>query len=65
MTNTKIEDIEIIIGTNDVIEDVKNLYLQELEEARKEYNNKQTRNDRKIKDYLKYVSDDKKKRYRM
>lgn len=59
--DNKVDDIEIIVGTNNVIEDVKILYLEEFEEARKEYNNKQTRNDRKIENYLQYVSDDKKK----
>lgn len=59
--DNKVDDIEIIIGTNNVIEDVKILYLKEFEEARNEYNNKQTRNDRKIENYLQYVSDDKKK----
>ena len=59
--DNKVDDIEIIIGTNNVIEDVKVLYLKEFEEARNEYNNKQTRNDRKIENYLQYVSADKKK----
>lgn len=59
--DNKIDDIEIIIGTNNLIEDVKILYLEEFEKVRNEYNNKQTRNDRKIEDYLKYVSKDKKK----
>lgn len=59
--DNKADDIEIIIGTNNVIEDVKILYLEEFEKARNEYNNKQTRNDRKIENYLQYVSDDKKK----
>ena len=35
--------------------DVKQLYLQEFEEARIEYNNTQTRNDRKIDNYYKKV----------
>lgn len=59
--DNKVDDIEIIIGTNNVIEDVIFLYLKEFEEARNEYNNRQTRNDRKIVNYLQYVSDDKKK----
>ena len=59
--DNKVDDIEIIVGTNNVIEDVKVLYLEEFEEVRNEYNNKQTRNDRKIENYLQYVSDDKKK----
>ena len=59
--DNKVDDIEIIIGTNNVIEDVNFLYLEEFEEARNEYNNRQIRNDRKIVNYLQYVSDDKKK----
>jgi hypothetical protein len=37
------------------VNDVKQLYLQEFEEARIEYNNTQTRNDRKIDNYYKKV----------
>lgn len=50
------ELIEIIKGTTSLYEDVKNLYLEEFEEARLEYNEKQKRNDRKIKDYFANVS---------
>ena len=52
--------IEIIKGTTSLYEDVKNLYLEEFEEARLEYNKKQEdkgRNDRKITDYFKKISD--------
>lgn len=35
--------------------DVKQVYLDEFEEARLEYNNNQTREDRKIEDYFKKV----------
>ena len=44
--------IRVIRGTNDIENDVKDLYLEEFEEARIEYNNKQTRNDRKIDNYF-------------
>lgn len=50
------ELIKIIYGTNDLVEDVKNLYLQEFENARLEYNEKQTRNDRKIENYFDHIS---------
>ena len=43
--------IRIIRGTNDIVNDVKDLYLEEFEDARIEYNNRQTRNDRKIDKY--------------
>ena len=42
-------------GTNDIVNDVKQVYLEEFEQAKIEYNNKQTRNDRKIEDYFKKV----------
>ena len=46
------ELITTIYGTNDIVEDVKQVYLDEFEEARIEFNNKQTRNDRKINNYF-------------
>ncbi len=49
------ELIRTIYGLNDIVNDVKELYLEEFEEATIEYNNKQTREDRKIKDYFKKV----------
>ena len=51
----RIELISVIYGTNNMVTDVKNLYLKEFENARIEYNNKQTREDRKIQDYFKNV----------
>ena len=51
------ELITIIYGTNDIVEDVKQVYLDEFEQARIEFNNKQTRNDRKIENYFKKVCD--------
>lgn len=49
------ELIRVIYGTDNIINDVKDLYLKEFEESRLEYNSKQTREDRKIKDYFKKV----------
>ena len=49
------ELIRTIYGSNDIVNDVKELYLEEFEETRIEYNNKQIREDRKIKDYFKKV----------
>lgn len=57
------ELIEIIKGTTSLYEDVKNLYLEEFEEARLEYNKEQEnkgRNDRKITDYFKKISENSK-----
>ena len=49
-------DIEIIRGTNSIVNDVKKLYKDEFEEAKLEYNSRQVREDRKIKDYFTHVS---------
>ena len=49
------ELIRTIYGTNDIVNDVKQVYFDEFEKARIEYNNKQTREDRKIDDYFKKV----------
>lgn len=51
------ELIRTIYGTNNIVNDVKQVYLDEFEQARLEYNNKQTRDDRKIQDYFKKVCD--------
>ena len=51
------ELIRTIYGTNDIVNDVKQVYLDEFEEERLEYNNKQTREDREIQDYFKKVCD--------
>ena len=51
------ELIEIVKGTISLYNDVKELYKTEFEEARIEYNKKQTRDDRKIDDYFKKISD--------
>ena len=51
------ELIRVIYGTDNIITDVKDLYFKEFEESKIEYNNKQSREDRKIKDYFKKVCD--------
>lgn len=53
------EMIQIIYGSDNLYKDVQKLYLQEFEDARIEYNNKQSREDRKINDYFKHISDSK------
>ena len=53
------EQIQMLQGSNNLFEDVQKLYLQEFEESRQEYNAKQTRNDRKIKNYFEHISKDK------
>lgn len=54
------EQIVIVKGTSSLYKDVQNFYKNEFEEARLEYNNKQTREDRKIDNYFKKVSDNSK-----
>lgn len=49
------ELIRTIYGTNDIVNDVKQVYLDEFEQARIEYNTKQNRDERKIKNYFKKV----------
>ena len=50
------ELITTIFGTNDIVEDVRQVYLDEFEQSRIEYNAK-TRADRQIKDYFQKVCD--------
>ena len=52
--------IEIVRGTTSLYSDVQKLYKDEFEEARLEYNSKQTRDDRIIYDYFKKISDNSK-----
>lgn len=54
------ELIKVIKGTASLYNDVINLYKAEFEEARLEYNSKQIRNDRKIDNYFKKISDNSK-----
>ena len=56
--DNQLESINIIKGTNDIINDVKDLYLELFEEAKLEYNNKQKRDDRKIENYFDKISYD-------
>ena len=55
------ELIKTIKGTSSVVEDTKNLYLDLFEDARIKYNEKQTRNDRKIDNYFNHISNDNKR----
>lgn len=48
-------------GCNDIVYDVKQFYKTEFEEARLEYNNKQSRPSRRINDYFEYVNKDEKR----
>ena len=52
------ELIKTIRGSNDITKDVKELYLELFDEAKIEYNNKQTRDDRKIDNYFNKISND-------
>ena len=55
------ELIKTIKGTSSLVEDTKNLYLDLFEDARIKYNEKQTRNDRKIENYFNHISNDNKR----
>ena len=54
------EQIVIVRGTSSLYEDVQDFYKTVFEEARIEYNNRQTRDDRKINDYFKKISENSK-----
>ncbi len=52
------ELIKTIKGSNDIVKDVKDLYIDLFDEARLEYNSKQTRDDRKIDCHFNKISND-------
>ena len=54
------DNIEIIRGSSSLYDDVKKLYKEEFEEVRLEYNERQTRDNRKIEDYFTHVSNNSK-----
>ena len=49
-------NIFLIYGTDNLVQDVKAVYRQEFDEALKVYNENQTRADRKIEDYFEHVA---------
>lgn len=51
------ENIKLIYGTDNLMQDVKKVYKAQFGEAVKAYNAKQTRQDRKIKNYFNEVSE--------
>ena len=55
----------LLKGTNNLVEDVKKLYKEEFDEAVYKYNEKQTREDRKIGDYFEKICNDKQKNIAM
>ncbi len=57
--NNRRDLIRVVYGTNNLYNDVQKLYFQEFEQSRLEYNKKQTREDRKIKNYFNHISDSK------
>ena len=50
------DNIVIVYGTSNLIDDVKTVYHKEFDEALEEYNKKQTRPDRWIEDYFEHVA---------
>ena len=49
--------IVLLQGTDNLMKDVKKVYREQFDEALKEYNAKQTREDRKIEDYSSHVAE--------
>ena len=49
-------NIFLIYGTDNLVQDVKAVYYQEFDEALKVYNENQTRADRRIEDYFEHVA---------
>ena len=50
------DNIRLIYGTTDLFQDVKRVYHREFNDVVKEYNSRQKREDRKIKDYFEHVA---------
>lgn len=50
------DNILLLRGTEDLYQDVKNVYHQEFDEAVQQYNQKQKRADRRIGDYFEHVA---------
>jgi len=50
------DNILVVYGTSNLIDDVKTVYHKEFDEALEEYNKKQTRPDRRIDDYFEHVA---------
>ena len=51
------KEVVLLYGTDNLMKDVKRVYREEFDEALKEYNAKQTREDRKIEDYFSHVAE--------
>lgn len=51
------KEVVLLHGTDNLMKDVKRVYREEFDEALKEYNAKQTREDRKIEDYFSHVAE--------
>ena len=54
------DNIEIIKGTNSLVDDIKKLYVEEFEESKLEYDDRQIREDRKIDNYFNHISNNSK-----
>ena len=51
------EKIVQLVGTDNLFRDVENVYHEQFDQALAEYNKKQKRTDRKIPDYMRYISE--------
>ena len=49
------DNIVLLQGTGNLMKDIKQVYHEQFDEALKEYNARQTREDRKIEDYFSHV----------
>lgn len=56
MYDNRQDEIVILKGSSNLIDDVKKLYLDLFEESKNKYNERQTRNDRRIDDYFTHIS---------
>ena len=51
------DNISLLYGTTNLMQDVKDVYRREFDAALREYNTKQTRPERRINDYFEHVSE--------
>ena len=51
------EKIVQLVGTDNLFRDVENVYHEQFDQALSEYNKNQKRTDRKIPDYMRYISE--------
>lgn len=55
--NYSLDNVELLVGTFDLYQDVKNVYQREFDVVVEEYNKRQKRPERRIKDYFEHVAE--------